>query len=77
MKTETVTKKKVITTETRFELGILDLREYLETKGFKFDSSYDLRAFMAIPGGGDWSNTNLEVEPDHPIHIVVTNITTE
>ena len=77
MKTETVTKRKVTTTETHFELSHLDLMEYLETKGFKFDHSYDIRAFVAIPGGGDWSNTDLGVGPDCPIHVVVTNITTE
>ena len=77
MKTETVTKKKVTTTETHFELSTLDLMEYLETKGFKLDSAYDIKAFMEIPGGGDWSNTNLEVEPGRPIRVIVTSTTTE
>lgn len=24
-----------------------------------------------VPGGGDWSNSRIEIDPDHPIHVTV------
>ncbi len=28
-----------------------------------------------VPGGGDWSNTSLEISTDNPLWVIVTTIT--
>ena len=63
---KTVTKK--ITTEARYEFNEAELRKRLRLPG-------GARIFVRVPGGGDWSNTDLEIEDGRPL--LATVVTTE
>ena len=72
MKMKNLTKVKTTTVKT-FELDRVDILDYLTEKGYikpsdKFDS---LDIFVKIPGGGDWSNTNLEIDNICPIFVEI------
>lgn len=36
-----------------------------------------VQLYMRVPGGGDWSNTDLEVERGQPLVLIVTHHTVE
>lgn len=40
------------------------------------DESTSVEAWVRVPGGGDWSNTNLELD-QHPVVIKITKQTTK
>ncbi len=60
------------TTETTvLELDLKDIIEFLKIHPAMKDKKIDLHSlecFVRVPGGGDWSNTNLDIE-DHPIQV--------
>lgn len=47
-----------------------ELRQALKTAGY--DIPIDATISVAIPGGGDWSNTDLEIGNEHQLHVAWT-----
>lgn len=41
------------------------------------DLPKDAKIFVQVPGGGDWSNTDLEIDSDTPLRATVTTTTTD
>lgn len=35
-----------------------------------------VKVFFSVPGGGDWSNTNIDICNDHPVYIEWTCVDT-
>ena len=62
-RTEAVTVTGAISTGALFELV------YREVKDMPPDAQIDL--FVSVPGGGDWSNTNLEIGEEHRVNFRV------
>jgi len=65
-------------TETRVNLRMTgkELLELLRRDGQAIPKS-GVDVTVRVPGGGDWSNMNLDIDDDTPIQISFTEITTE
>jgi len=73
------TTKTTVTKETKeyIELHFDDIVEFLDTKGIlskNQEAPQSLKIFVDVPGGGDWSNTELCIQ-DAPLVIEITNTT--
>jgi len=66
-----MTKENSVVTTTKFKLYKEDILNYLlmqkEVKNVK-----SMRVSVLIPGGGDWSNEQLEVGEEIPIEVIIT-----
>ncbi len=75
MKTPTH-KTSLVRTEDRYEftrdevIGALRLAGLLPTLAPFDPTTEEVDAFVRVPGGGDWSNTNLDLT-DHPLVVTV------
>jgi hypothetical protein len=51
----------------------IDLRQMLVARypGL-IDVEDDVRMFFRVPGGADWSNTDIDIDGQYPIQVVVT-----
>lgn len=63
-KTTTVT---TIVERHELEFDCLKIRRLLLAAGFVVPEKCDLRIYVAIPGGGDWSNTDFDISREHPL----------
>jgi len=63
-------------TETRIKLKMTgkELLELLRRDGQAIPKS-GVDVTVRVPGGGDWSNTSLDIDDDTPIEITFTEIT--
>lgn len=61
-----------VRTEVRMEINRPFLIEMLEAQGHKIPAGADI--YVQVPGGGDWSNTSLEVDHENPIIVTWTEI---
>lgn len=51
----------------KVELSRSEMFELLTKAGYEIPNSAEI--FICIPGGGDWSNTSLDIDDDHPVTI--------
>jgi len=51
----------------RLVLGRDEIIEFLRNKGRDVPTSADI--FVRVPGGGDWSNTNLDLDQDTSVFV--------
>lgn len=60
---------KVVRTETtkRIELGFTAIRRMLEEQGVVLPSN--AKIVVEVPCGGDWSNTELDIDDGNPVVI--------
>ena len=67
------------TVETTIELSNKDLarllKGYIESWGFSIENIQ--RVFIRVPGGGDWSNTDLDIDLQCPLVITFKKETKE
>lgn len=57
-------------TETRaIELDEKKVRELLIASGIDIPIEAEVSVWFSIPGGGDWSNTNIDVTNHFPINV--------
>lgn len=64
--------RKVISepiTEVVYEFSALEIVEALIAVGKIPANAHNLEPFVRVPGGGDWSNMDLEIDEDRPIQI--------
>ena len=59
--------KKTVQQTTQLSLTRDDLLDFLTSRGL--DLSSDARFWVEVPGGGDWSNTQLDIVKDVVIHV--------
>jgi hypothetical protein len=62
--------KKTETIEHSVKLGANDLFDMLRRSGVPVPDSataLDLQVYVRIPGGGDWSNTDLNISANNPV----------
>jgi hypothetical protein len=56
--------------ETNITITGRDILELLKSKYPEhFRTSYKSKVFFSVPGGGDWSNTDIDIDSKCPIHI--------
>lgn len=62
---------KIISTVERHKITLSgkDIRELIKAQTSAFNIPTDADICVYIPGGGDWSNTTLDIDEDHPIVI--------
>jgi hypothetical protein len=65
----------ITTTTRRYEFTRVEILRILTRAGYLSPEAHIKSCHVNIPGGGDWSNTDLDLE-DHPI-VVVTEETKE
>lgn len=66
------TKRVVRTKEVSMELSAADILELLRRAGHDVPASAassGLRIYFAVPGGGDWSNTDIDIDEKHPLYV--------
>lgn len=69
--------KRVVKTESHeLELNRDDMLELLRKAGHEIPEHAALQVYFAVPGGGDWSNTDVDIDSKNPIR-VQWQITTE
>lgn len=52
-----------------------DLQEMLEAAGIQIPANTtDVRIYFSVPGGGDWSNMNVDIDVHNPVHIKWTTV---
>lgn len=65
--------KKTTTVEHSVKLGAVDLFNMLRRAGVPVPvpdpATSDLRIYVRVPGGGDWSNTDLDISASNPVCI--------
>lgn len=68
---------RIVQTTVRHRIALTDgdIRELLAKQGFDIPSSATITVY--VPGGGDWSNTELDIGTSHPVCIDWTTHTTE
>lgn len=65
------------TTETiekvTIKLTACDIREFLVANGTIPPDQY-CEIYVPVPGGGDWSNTNLDIENDSSVYVAYEKV---
>ncbi len=64
VRTTTIT---TIIERQELEFDDKQIRRILFAAGFAVPEKCDLRIYVAVPGGGDWSNTDIEINREHPL----------
>lgn len=64
-----------VTTKRILKMDRGDLIQTLINIGY--DVPRNAEVFIHVPGGGDWSNMNLDVDSDSPLTITWTETTTQ
>jgi len=64
-----------VRTETtkRVELGFTQIRRLLEREGVQLPAGAKIT--VTVPGGGDWSNTELDIDDRTPVVVSWTEVT--
>lgn len=61
--------KKIITAEHTIELDSSAIRDMLNEQGAEIPEDAEVRIFVGVPGGGDWSNMDLSITKDCPVRV--------
>ena len=69
-KVQTTTERKI-----HFELSRIDVIAIMRKSGL--DVPDDAQVAVDVPGGGDWSNTRLDVDQDSPLIVKWTERSTD
>lgn len=74
MNINSVVQRTVVTTERRHEIVIdqTEIRELLRRAGYQVPAK--ARIYFTVPGGGDWSNTDVDITPDSPVTVEWTDV---
>lgn len=69
MNINSVVQRTVVTTERRHEIVIdnVEIRELLRRTGYNIPAK--ARIYFTVPGGGDWSNTDVDICRDYPVTV--------
>jgi hypothetical protein len=51
------------------ELNAVDVIELVRKAGHTVPASAAVRIYFAVPGGGDWSNTDIDIDDRNPVRI--------
>jgi hypothetical protein len=67
--------EKNVSLVTTVNLTKSDVLDLVSGRGIDLDipnGATDVRVFVKVPGGGDWSNSELEIDMDTPIVLQYT-----
>lgn len=67
MNIDSVVQRVTITRHNRVVIDEKELREFLRTRGMALPANASI--YFVVPGGGDWSNTSIDISRDHPIYV--------
>lgn len=75
MNINSVVQRAVVTTERHntVVLDNLEIRELLKRIGYQVPATAQI--YFTVPGGGDWSNTTVDITKENPITIEWTDVT--
>ena len=75
MKT-TRTRTTTVTTESTYNFSSEEVLNALKIAGLLPSDTFnrDSIVFVRVPGGGDWSNTDLEIESSNPLVVKVKRV---
>ncbi len=74
MNINSVVQRTVVTTERLHQIVIDDteIRELLRRAGYQIPAKFQI--FFTVPGGGDWSNSSVDITREYPVTIEWTEI---
>lgn len=74
MNISSVVQRTVVTTERLHQIIIDDteIRELLRRAGYQIPAKAQI--FFTVPGGGDWSNSSVDITREFPVTIEWTEI---
>lgn len=64
--------KRTTTTSGSIELNAADIAELLRKAGVEIPASAvtsGMRVYFAVPGGGNWSNTDVDIDDKNPVRV--------
>ncbi len=64
--------KTATTKKLKYKLNAKNIINYLEREGVDIKSVDEAVIEFHVPGGGDWSNTSIDISDDDPIHVSLT-----
>lgn len=66
-----VDKKETVTRVTKrsIELTAIDIRSLIRATGTEISDAAELRVYFAVPGGGNWSNTDIDIDNLNPVYV--------
>lgn len=67
MNINSVVQRVTVTRHNSLVIDEAEMREFLRTRGFNLPSN--ARIYFSVPGGGDWSNTDVDISREHPIYV--------
>lgn len=65
----------VTTTKMVIELDSNKIRDLLLDNGISIPESASVRIYFAVPGGADWSSTDLDITQEHPVYVEWETVT--
>lgn len=67
MNINSVVQRVTVTRHNSLVIDNAELRDMLRQRGFSVPAN--ARIYFSVPGGGDWSNTDIDIDKDNPISI--------
>lgn len=67
--TASKTVKIVRTEEQSIEIDEHQLHQMIQAAGIKIPDKAVVRIYFAVPGGGDWSNIDIDIDAKNPIRV--------
>lgn len=68
---------KVTTTTRTVKLTAEDIISQLRARGIEVPLYSTVKVYFTVPGGGDWSGENVDIDKDNPITIIISTQTEE
>lgn len=65
MNIDSVVQRVTVTRQNSVRIDDRELREFLRARGMNLPAN--ARIFFAVPGGGDWSNIDIDISGENPI----------
>ena len=70
--------RKIVTEASEINLTAEDICQLLRHAGYSLPSDIkSISVQFTVPGGGDWSNTDVPITASHPVHVSWSKIETE
>lgn len=67
-----IEEKREVKVEHSLKLGRVNIIDILRTAGYPIPIT--AQVFVTVSGGGDWSNSQLDINGDHPLELCWTTM---
>lgn len=68
-----ITAQTRTTTKYHYKLGRVELQKLFQEAGISVPQNAEI--YISVPGGGDWSNTSLDITEETPIEVSWSTVT--